>query len=315
MKNLKDLKQEIIDKNIKPLYVFYGEDYGLRHHYIQEIAKSFDQVEEISSALNYANSQLGSGLFVIKTLYIVHSDLSFAKSKKNIIQYFIDKLRTDTFILVYEEELPNSTLFKEFSDYITYFPCVKDNIAIQFVDSEITLNQLSKKEMIVNCQNNYNNILLEADKIRNYAQANNISEQAAYDDLLLQNQLLYVYPEFHSDQLMDDLLKGNYNNLWYWYNLVKSNFQEEFWIATENIFNNYLIAYFIVRYGKYEGGNRAYNFKLPWGRIKAIRDFVIPFKAEDLLETAFQVADLDEQIKLGRIQKEDLFDYFICCIL
>ena len=42
MKNLKDLKEEIINKQFQHFYVFYGEDYGLRDHYIKEIAKQFN---------------------------------------------------------------------------------------------------------------------------------------------------------------------------------------------------------------------------------------------------------------------------------
>ena len=169
--------------------------------------------------------------------------------------------------------------------------------------------------MAGNCLKNYNNILLEADKIRNYAQAQNISEQAAYDDLYNKGQLLYEYEEFHSYNLMNDLLKGNINSLSYWYNLVKANFQEEFWIALESIMDDYLIAYLVVQNGRYNGGNKAYDMGLPWFRIKMIRDFAIPYSAEYLLDTAYKISKLDADIKTGKIEKEKLFDYFMCCII
>ena len=169
--------------------------------------------------------------------------------------------------------------------------------------------------MAGNCLKNYNNILLEADKIRNYAQAQNISEQAAYDDLYNKNQLLYEYEEFHSYNLMNDLLKGNINSLSYWYNLVKANFQEEFWIALESIMDDYIIAYLIVQNGRFNGGNKAYDMGLPWFRIKMIRDFAIPYSAEYLLDTAYKISKLDTDIKTGKIEKEKLFDYFMCVII
>lgn len=265
MKNLKDLKEEILASKINKFYVFYGEDYGLRHHYINEIRKHFDSISMVQDLVNFSKSQSQGGLFDEKYLYIAHGDIEFAKSKKGFIETFINKMGRDSIILVYEEGLENSTLFKEFGDYITYFPCVENNIAYQFVDSEISLSADSKKELARNCKNNYNNILLEADKIRNYAESKHISQQVAYDDLASKGQLLYEYPTFHSDQLMDDLLKGNFASLDYWYKLIKNNFLDEFWITLENIFNNYLIAYLVKKYGKYQGGNLAYDYRITLG--------------------------------------------------
>lgn len=54
---------------------------------------------------------------------------------------------------------------------------------------------------------------------------------------------------------------------------------------------------------------------LPWGRIKVIREFIIPYEADDLLEIAYLVSDLDTQIKFGKLAKENLLDHFICLII
>ena len=167
-----------------------------------------------------------------------------------------------------------------------------DKISLQFVDSELSLNQKSKEELSGNCLKNYNNILSEADKIKSYAQAQNISEQATYDDLYNKGQLLYEYEDFHSYNLMNDLLKDNISSLSYWYNLVKTNFQEKFWIALENIIVDYLIACLVVQNGRYNEGNKAYDMGLPWLRIKMIRDFAIPYSANYLLETAYKISKL-----------------------
>jgi len=315
MKNLKDLKEDILNNKIEKFYVFYGEDYGLRHHYIQEIGKHFDKIDPVYDMENFVKQQTGGGLFKKKRLLVAHGEVDFAKQKPFQIQSFISKLVDDTFILCFEQELPSTTLWKDFNDYITYFPIVDDKISLQFVDSELSLNQKSKEELAGNCLKNYNNILLEADKIRNYAQAKGISEQAAYDILDDKQQLLYEYEEFHSYNLMNDLLKGNINSLSYWHNVVKANFQEEFWIAMESIMNDYIIAYLIVQNGRFNGGNKAYDLGLPWFRIKMIRDFAIPYSAQYLLETAFKISKLDNDIKTGKIEKEKLFDYFMCCII
>lgn len=315
MKNLKDLKEEILQNVIHKFYVFYGEDYGIRKHYINKLSTFFQETRTIDSMELIANQQRGSGLFSVKTLYIIHGDIVFARKKSNYIQSAINKLKDDCVILVYESEIPNSSLFKEFSDYITYFPVVQDKIAYQFIDSEVKLSMDSKKELAYNCKNNYNNILLEADKIKNYAQAKNVSYQVAYEELQHNGQLLYEYDTFNMNDFMNDVLKGNFKNMDYWATLITKRYKDEFWMGLSFIFTDYLIAYYIVKYGKYDGSTKAYNSGLNWGRIKTIREFVIPYSAESLLETANDVADLDSQIKFGKLQPEDLFDRFLCTIM
>ena len=315
MKSLKDLKEEILAGKLQKFYVFCGEDNGLRKHYIDEIAKHYQGRFLLPSVTGFVSNQTGSSLFVIKNLYIAHGDVEFAKAKKLIIEDFLRKLKDDTVILCFDEELPTSTLFKEFDEYITLFPCVQDKIAEQFIDMEVSLTEKSKEEMCFNCGNNYGNILLEADKIRNYAQAKGISQQEAYNVLEMHNQLLVKYETFHSYQLMDDILKGNKVNFAAWYEIIKHNFLEEFWIAMESIMNDFQIAYLIKKFGRIDGSNRAYGYGLNWGRVKAIRDYVIAYEENDLIEKAYEVSKLDAKIKFGVIEKEKLLDYFFCLII
>jgi DNA polymerase III delta subunit len=316
MKNLKDLKEDILANKINKFYVFYGEDFGLRKHYIDYLSKKYSKKTIVNNALNLSNSFGGGNLFKTTTLYVVPGDLDFARLKKDKIEEFITKIdKNDCVILDYEDDITNTSLYKNFDENVTYFPEVSDNIAQQFVQSELKLDIASKEELAKNCHNNYNKILLEADKIRSFAQAKNISEQAAYNELFTQNQLLFEYPEFHSYALMDDILKGNFRALSFWYHIVQEKFQEQFWIALESIFQDYIIAYLIVKYGKYQGGNIAYEYKYNWGRIKTIRDYIIPYDADSLLQTAYEVAKLDEMIKTGKLAKEKLFDYFLCVVI
>lgn len=72
MKQLKDLKEEIIKNQINPLYIFYGEDYGLRHHYIQKLKESFQDVQIVNKADDISQASTGIGLFKIHRLYIIH---------------------------------------------------------------------------------------------------------------------------------------------------------------------------------------------------------------------------------------------------
>lgn len=237
--------------------------------------------------------------------------------KRNLV-YLIGSLQDfigNTAIFVYEQPLLESNLFNEYSDCVTYFPVVSDNIALEFIDSEVKLSLSSKEELAANCQNNYNNILLETDKIRQYALGKHISEQSAYDELNMSGQLLYAPEKYKSNEFMNDVLRGNYNTMGYWFKLINTYYKDEFWMSLGFIFNDYLIAYLIVKYGRYNGSNKAYDFGLPWNRTKEIRELIIPYEPEYLLQSAYKVSKLDSDIKKGNIAIEDLFDHFMCTIM
>lgn len=315
MKMLENLKKDILNNKIESFYVFYGEDYGIRKHYIDKLKTYFDRVTVVDSCEDISNSIVAKSLFKLKELYIVYNDEEFAKLSKMKIQTFINRLKDKTLILIYEEPLDSSVLFKEFSSYITYFPVVQDNIALEFVDSEMKLMEESKKDIIFDCKNNYNNILMEADKVKNYAEAKSLSEQNSYESLRLKQQTLDEMEPFRSDIMMNDILSGNFNNIGYWLNICKKKDLERFFISLTSIFNDFLIAYYILEYGYYKGSSLAYEIGLPWGRIKRIRDLHIPVSKEYLIDCAYKVAELDKFMKLGKINKDELVDYFVSLIV
>jgi len=184
MKMLQDLKEEILNNKINRVYVFFGEDYGLRKHYINKLAEAYTEVKVIDDAFKLGEVSSNNSLFEVPTLYIVYNDIEFAKDTTQHIDNFFTKIGKDKIVIFDYEELPeNTTLFKEYQDLITNFPNVKDNIALEFVDSEVTLNQSSKEELAFNCNNNYNSILLETDKIKSYKLASSLSEQKSFEEL------------------------------------------------------------------------------------------------------------------------------------
>ena len=315
MKMLENLKKDILNNKLENFYVFYGEDYGIRRHYIEKLKTYFDKITVVESCEEVSNNIVAKSLFKFKELFIVYDDESFANLSKLKIQTFINRLKDKTLIIVYEEPLESSTLFKEFSSYITYFPTVQDNIAMEFVDSELKLLEESKKDVIYDCKNNYNNILLEADKIKNYAEVKSLSEQNSYESLRLKQQTLDEMETFKSDLMMNDILSGNFNNIGYWLNICKKKDTDRFFISLTSIFNDFLIAYYVVEYGYYKGSSLAYEIGLPWGRTKTIRELRIPVSKEYLIDCAYKVAELDKYVKLGKIGRDELVDYFVSLIV
>ena len=119
MKKLQDLKQELIEGKVNKFYVFYGEDYGIRKHYINKIATFFDSTVVVDSCEKVGAMTVAKSLFKIKRLIVVYDDQVFAKKSNEVIQTFIKRLNDYCVILVYEQPLENSNLFKNFVSILT----------------------------------------------------------------------------------------------------------------------------------------------------------------------------------------------------
>lgn len=316
MKKLEDLKTELLNNKLNKFYVFYGEDFGIRKHYINKISTYFSSKPKYTD--DFTSIKLSGktrSLFGdTKNLVIIYNDENFANQPSVEIQKFIDNLRDYTCIFEYETELEKSNLFKDFSDYITYFPIVQDNIAQEFVNSELKLVDDNATELAYNCSNNYNNILLESDKIKEYANAKNVSEQNAYEVLNIKNQLIERIDTFNVSDFMNDILLNRTQNFTYWYVVVKND-TDKFFGSLISMFNDFLIAGLVKKYGKFEGSSAAYNCRLSWNRAKIIREFFIPYDYNYLFECAYKVACIDTEVKKGRIEKDKLIDYFFSTII
>lgn len=314
MKQLKDLKKEILNNEFNNFYVFYGEDFGLRKHYIDAIKKNYDRVVVLDDYVGISQNK-GFSLIITKTLFIIYNCDSFCNLSTEQINGFIKKIQSDCVIFDFENARENSNLFKEFENYITYFPLVNDNIGSEFVRSEVDLILNNNRNLAFNCFNNYNTIKLESDKIKNYAEYKSISDEQAYEVLYNNQQLAKRYDEYNNDMLVNDLLIGNSNNLAYWDSLIKEKYSQEFWYNLSKTINDFLIAYLVQRYGKYPGSSKAYELGLPWNRAKVIRELSIPYDANTLLYYTAEIANTDYMIKVGKLRQEDLFNYIVYTIM
>lgn len=315
MKLLKDLKEEILNNQINNFYVFFGNDFGLRKHYIDKLSENYDTVKVIETAEQFNNNTTENSLFKTNTLYIIYNDLEFAKQSKEYIQRFITKINDDLIIMDYETLPETSTLYTEFSINVTNFNNVEDKIAYEFIDSEINVSLNSKKELAYNCENNYNLILLETDKVKNYTQSKNVSNQNSLDNLTNKGQMIYKYDEFNIDYFMNDIISHNTQNYSYWINLINKIYPDQLWICLSRVFSDLLIAYLVKKYGKYPGSSKAYDYGLSWSRAKIIREIDIPYEADYLLYMANEVTQIDMLVKNGSLTIEKILDYFMCILV
>lgn len=322
MRGLDELKTNIQNNKIDKFYVFFGDEYAIRKHYIEHIGKLYDDVNYVDSWVELKKSLSTKSLFSTSQLSILYNDEDFLKQPAEVISDFIDRINGDDYccIVAYDSniglDLEKSDLFKKFSEYITEFAIVGDKVAEQFVEAELSLDEKSSKNLAFNCNNLYGSIKLEADKIRSFAKEKGISEQLAYESLQLSNQMLERRQEFMVNDFMNAVLTANYSEVGKWYSICREGEGLSiFYKYLGSIYSDCVIAGLLKTYGIYDGSSRAYNYKLPWGRVKAIRELNLKLDAKDYFDTAFGVTEMEMLFRAGKLNIPDMFDYFIINVL
>lgn len=321
MRKLEDLKEALLRDEVDRFYIFYGEDVGIRKHYVDKIStysKEKFTVDDWVTLRQLANS---NSLFPVKRLALVFNDMDFLNQKPEDVQNFIDRINADyTCIFIYDDtgNLTKTPVFKNFEQYITEFQSVQLNIAKEFIESELDdITETDEEEMAYNCDNLYNNILLEADKIRQYQDSAQISQQGAYEALKLKNQLLHKDKVFSCEEFMNSVLSGQYTNIAQWCEILNNDInQGSIFKYLQSMFDDFQIAGLCAKYGSINGSSRAYQYGLFWGRAKCIRELDLSHHPyEYYFDCAYKISQMDSLVKSGKLEMTKTLNYFLANVI
>ena len=310
MLRLEDLKQQILDSQINNLYIFYGEDYAIRKHYIKKIAELFSETLYFETYSEAKSTSSKSALFKVKRLMVIDSDEEFLNIEETTANNLIVNLEDDVYIFIYNDDITKTNLFKFLEPYVTKFPAVSENIAMEFIEDAVRLSETDRRALAYECNNLYGNILLETDKIKQYSKAKGVSEETAYKTLVAKKQMIDRIMLFDSDLFMEDYLTGNNRNYYLWIKIIENDING-FVRAFSNMYRDLLTGAFIKQYGKWTGGEKAFSTGMFWGRIKILRELDICVSYDILYAKAYEMCCLESDYKNGIVNADNLVTVFI----
>lgn len=164
MKSIQDAGREILTNNPCKIYIFTGEEYGIKKRYLSILSsyygssKEYEKVEDVLSI--FRSKRL---IKLQPCLYIVRYDEDFIKSLNDRSENDIRKLNIcGTIVLIYENSKQSSKLEKYLPSYTTSVDSVNINFMIKYILSEF--KNMSEKTARDICEIS-----------SNYGQAQNIS--------------------------------------------------------------------------------------------------------------------------------------------
>lgn len=150
---------------------FCGEEIAIQKIYINKIAEIKNlEIQYVEEYKQIHNSLQVNDLFNTKKLYVILDDLDILKQEN--VWKFINP-SDNIIIFKYNNLDKRNKFYKEFEPSIVEFNKLSDEVLIKYIKRELSsLSDINCEKLINICGKNYNQILLEIDKIKNYALSN-----------------------------------------------------------------------------------------------------------------------------------------------
>lgn len=168
---LHELQKQIVSKSLDKLYIFYGEEVGIMDVYLAKLysAVSADvvRVETVQEAYTkMGQKKLAGG----PRCFVVRDDKEFFRNDKVWNKVFTQvSSSSDYLILIYSSMDKRSKFYKQNGDHLTEFEKLAPDMLAKYIQKELDgVDTATAVNLAQICECNYNRIMLECDKVKNY---------------------------------------------------------------------------------------------------------------------------------------------------
>lgn len=310
---LYDLKQELKQNKIRPLYIFTGPEVGIMNVYIDQIKKIINLDSECSLVENFSdivkkiNLKSFMGNF---SMYRIKDDKEILD--KQVYWNILEKLPRDKIIIFIFTNLKKSSLFyKRFEEIIVNFDRLTIDQLSKYCQKEIGVNKNNADILANICQKDYNRLLLECDKISRYSKINNLDSNLAFK-YCLDNGIVYQDANDVLFPLIDAICKNNKNlafDLLFEYKKV-----DETPLGFLTLLYNNLRQILMVQ-GLGDNVDVANRTGLTGYQVKLAFEKMGRYSIKHLVNSLKIICDIDKAIKNGEIDSERAGELALCMIL
>lgn len=203
-----EVKAQIKSKNLKSFYIFTGTEGKVIDIYIDKIAKCRNLgVERVESISNIYYRFLNKSLVDAKYCYVLRDDKELLTQEKLWVSISNGIQGDNIIILVLTTVDKRGKFYKKFKDLIVEFDKLSDTLLTKYIKKEINLNDISCKKLIDICESDYNRILLEIDKIRQYQEVTQTDANQCLR-ILIDENAIYQPPKDAIFDFVDAVLKN-----------------------------------------------------------------------------------------------------------
>lgn len=308
--NLAELKKSIVDKNLDNVFIFTGDEIKIMNIYIQQIAKTLDRkvsrkdtVAEIFKTLKIMKLTNESNV------YVILDDFAFLKEEKHWEQ-LMTATKDHTIILVYSNIDKRGKFYKTYKDKICEFEKLSEVMLAKYIQKEVQLNTEDAKELSLMCENAYNRILLEVDKLIHLSKVYNITHEQAFRKML-DEELIFTQNTEIVFKLADSICKRDIETA---LKLLEDlDVVKDSPIAILSLVYTNIKAMLLVSVCP-PGAKVSETTGLSGWQIKTAYEKGNNYTPQELLNVMKQIKYTDEAIKIGKIEPQYALPYLLATV-
>ena len=295
------VKAQIQSKNFDGFYIFTGPELKVLDIYINQIAKVFNasivRLEEATELLK----RLNNTFLLSKThqIYVLRDCKEFLSNEQLQAKFERFKASESIVILVYDSIDKRTKAYNKFKDRIVQFDYLSEDILVKYVQKEIPLSERNARGLIQICDRDYGRILLEIDKIKNYA--NGFVGNYGYDNLfhmLLDSGVIYQSPQDRIFDFVDAVLQYKPKKAFELYNECME-YGENILTLISVLYSN---AKQLLQYQAYDGNNLEKATGLTAFQVKLAKNRKGCYTNDELIFLMDVLRKCEQGIKRGIIE-------------
>lgn len=309
--NLAELKKSIIDKHFNNVYIFTGDEIKVMNIYITQIANAQsrtvirkDNVGEIFKTLKI------SKLTKESNVYVILDDFDFVK-QENYWEQLMTATQDHTIILVYSQLDKRGKFYKTYKDEICEFEKLSEVVLAKYIQKEIPLDTESAKELALMCENSYNRVLMEVDKLKHLMDVYSITAQDAFNKMLNEELINTTQTEL-AFKIVDAICKRQVQTtfeLLQYLDVVKDSP-----IAILSLLYSNIKSMLLVAVCPKEGKISEVTGLSGW-QIKTAYEKGNNYEPTELLNIMSVIKHIDEGIKIGKVEPQYAIPYLVAKVM
>ena len=284
-------------------YILIGDDYFLQKNKIQQLAgdKKIIYCDNIMQAFNKCKTK---SLFNIPACYVVKNDDEFVKNNK----LWEFNANNNLLIVVYQDLDKRKAFYKKFKNNIQIINHLSKPVLLKQLQKMYPIQQNNLNILIDRCENDLNRIMLEIDKLINYARYTNTDLNATCTKFLKHN-LIYKPPKDAIFDLVDAILARSnkhkiYELLYECYAINENN------LAIIKTLGMQFEKLLIVQ----NGGILGILDDVPTFVITKLKNNSM-YTTEEICNIILFLHEVDYKFKIGKIDDSVLMEYILNRIL
>ena len=232
---ISQIKNHIQNGKFNSIYYFTGEEYQVIKLYIDKIVEKSNTVKVVCENINEVAIELkkGSNLFDSPKCFIIRND-EIILNNPDIISKLDKIIGKNLIIFTFNSIDKRSKFYKTYKNDIVEFNTVNEHVMIKWVMNikNTNLTEQNVKRLLDICDCNYGRVLIEINKLQNF-----IPDMNKGLDVLIDNEIIYKYPEDCIFKLIDAILTRNINESYKLYNQCRA-YGEANLVIISSLFNS-----------------------------------------------------------------------------